>query len=318
MKARSPHPVAAPRRASPGFSLMELLLAVGIMGVIVGALYGMFHHTQRALRSNLTQVDVLEGGRSVMEVLTRQLTQVVPSRVPGAVNLMFRRTAGYQPLVQPLMTGNTARTNVLFELFFLSRYDRDYEGTLYRVLDATNGVGTLARVSTNFPSWQLNNDTLAWMFSSLLARPPQDYVPLAEGVVHFRIDAYDGDGWPFNRERGAWMMLASNRVYYPQVSVYIDRVTGTNVYFRNNVVLQPGTDSNWPNEIESAYLDTALPASLDVELALLESKANDQYKALGPGSPLASRFLANKAAQVHLFRQRIPLRQAPAIQAVHP
>jgi hypothetical protein len=294
---------------------MEILLAVGIMTVIVGALYGMFHHTQRALRANVTQVDVLEGGRSVADVLGRHLSQTLPSDVVAGVNLMFRRTEGYTPRIQPLMTGGGTRTNVLFELFFLSRYNREYEGTLYRVLDATNGVGTLARVSTNLPSWNLNTATLAFMLSGLLSRPPEDFVPLAEGVIHFRVDAYDGDGYPLDREFAARM---TNRAVYPNVAVYTNRVTGTNVYFLHNIVLQPGVDPAWPGETESAYLNNALPPALEVELGLLEPKAYAEYQAFAPGSTFAAKFLASKAAQVHLFRQRIPLRQAPSIQAVHP
>jgi hypothetical protein len=318
----TPNPIAPsprPPRASSAFSLIELLLAITIMTVIVGALYGIFHHTQRALRANVTQTDVLEGGRSVADLLTRSFSQIVPSDVPAGVNLMFRPSAGYDPRVQSLMIGGETRTNVLFELYCLTRYDREYECTLYKVLDATNGVGTLARISTNIPSWNLNTATLAEAFATLLdpklLYPSNSWrwVALAEGVLHFRVDAFDGDGYPLTREFGARM---TNRTLYPNVAVYTNLVTGTNVYFLYNVVLQPGTTR--PGETESAYLNSALPTTLEIELGLLEPKALDQLRAFAPGSTFAEKFLTSKAAQVHLFRQRIPLRQAPFIQAVHP
>ena len=59
------------RVCSPAFSIMELLVAVSIMTFIVYALYQMFHQTQKALRGNITQVDVLESGRAALEMMSR-------------------------------------------------------------------------------------------------------------------------------------------------------------------------------------------------------------------------------------------------------
>ena len=58
------------------FSLIELLTAVSIMVVIIFSLYAMFNQTQKALRANITQVDVLEGGRAAAEMLGREIEQL--------------------------------------------------------------------------------------------------------------------------------------------------------------------------------------------------------------------------------------------------
>ena len=62
------------------FSLVELLVAVALMTVIVVGLYSMFNETQRALRTNVSQVDVLESGRSAIELIVQDIQQ---AEVPG-------------------------------------------------------------------------------------------------------------------------------------------------------------------------------------------------------------------------------------------
>ncbi|MEM3031896.1 MAG: prepilin-type N-terminal cleavage/methylation domain-containing protein [Nitrososphaerota archaeon] len=71
---KSPRPT--PRPAQRAFTLTELMVAVGIMGLIVTALYSIFSTTQRALRANVSQTDVTEGGRFAMELITRDLRRL--------------------------------------------------------------------------------------------------------------------------------------------------------------------------------------------------------------------------------------------------
>jgi hypothetical protein len=300
---------------------MELLLAVGIMTVLVAALYGMFHHTQRALRANVTQVDVLEVGRATMDVLTRDLAQMCASRQRGETNLhtslsplvgfggrsvaelaaMYYVTnppadlGYYQPVVQTLMTGSATRTNRLQEVYYLSRYGERFIGTSYRVIGVTNGVGTLARLSRELPVKELVYGQLS---SNVLAAPAVQYAPLADGVIHFRLRLYDTDGFPFEWQTADRL---TNRVLYPAVLM------------RTNLFLY---EDRMPSETTSAFLSNALPSYVEIELAVVEPKTLDQLRAFAPGSAMAGRFLANHAAQVHVFRQRVAIRQAPPIQAV--
>ena len=56
----------------------------------------------------------------------------------------------------------------------------------------------------------------------------------------------------------------------------------------------------------------ALPAYLEVEMGILEDRTLARYNAMtnsgvGPGT-IAWAYLLNHAAQVHIFRQRIPIR----------
>ena len=54
------------------------------------------------------------------------------------------------------------------------------------------------------------------------------------------------------------------------------------------------------------------PVAFDLHLAVLETKALDRFKTkLGVNVNTARNYLANQAASVHLFQQRIPIRTTP-------
>lgn len=322
MNPRPPTPAAAQARRCLAFSLMELLLAMGIMTVLIGALYGMFHHTQKALRANVTQVDVLEAGRATMSVLTLDLEQTAPSRLRFETNLyvsmspllllprdtarqkaMYYETnpppdfSGYKPVVQTLMAGGATRTNVLSEVYLLSRVGERFVGTSYRVINVANGIGTLARYSRELPVRLM---TYGHLSSNVLTAPASSYAQLADGVIHFRLQAYDGDGAEMSYDA---TNRYTNRLQYPNL------LLGTNTFlFRDRS----------PTETTFLFVSNTLPTYVELELGLLEAKTYEQFKAFAAGSVQAQRFLSNHAAQVHLFRQRIAIRQAPFIQAVHP
>ena len=70
------------------FSLIELLVAVGLMSLIVLGLLVMFQQTQRAFTGSMTQVDMLEGARATTDLIERELEQMTPSHTPYAANFV--------------------------------------------------------------------------------------------------------------------------------------------------------------------------------------------------------------------------------------
>jgi len=334
---RSFPPASARQRRA--FSLIELMLALAIMGVIVGALYGMFHHTQKALRANVTQVDVLEAGRAAMDFLVRDFSQLAASRGQRETNLLVAMSplsvygsggsrlqslyyvtnpppdfAGYNPVVQNLMVAGAKRTNILAEAYLLNRIGDRFLGTSYRVINATNGVGTLARAGGELLARHMAH---GWLSSNVLTQPASAYAPIVDRVVHFRIQAYDPTALPITWDTtrrftngivdlnadGYTNWLDAARLYHPAVVLY------TNMFVGQDRI---------PTETTFLFMTNALPTYLEIELGLLEPKAYDQYRAFDAGSEMAHRFLANRAAQVHLFRQRIPIRQADLLQVAFP
>src|SRR5436190_15569231 len=63
-------------RQQDAFSLVEILVAVGLLAFIIVGLLAMFYQTQRAFRSSATQTDVLEAGRAVMQMIRQDLMDV--------------------------------------------------------------------------------------------------------------------------------------------------------------------------------------------------------------------------------------------------
>lgn len=261
------------RRRQPGFSLLELLLAISIMGVIIVALYGMFYQVQRGLRANVTQVDVLEGSRATMDLLTRDMTDMAPCDRFLGTNLTGR-VAYWPPVVQNLM-GGARRTNFLYELAFLTRYNQEFSATSYRVLFAGNGVGTLSRYATNALPWVMDPTNLV---HQVLRQTPERFTPVLKGVIHFRVVPYDALGLP--------MIYRPTNVYQPEVLLTLDQ----------------------GGETAFAFTSNALPAYLEVELGIIEPQTLAQYEGFPAGSTRALEFLADHAGQVQLFRQRIPIR----------
>ena len=111
--------VASDRRRR-AFSLLEILVAVSLLVVIMVGLLAMFSQTQRAMRAGITQVDVMEGGRVALELLSRELQELAPTKVQSVINFY----AGINPSARPIvleLPDSKARTNELNQFVFLSR-----------------------------------------------------------------------------------------------------------------------------------------------------------------------------------------------------
>jgi hypothetical protein len=315
------------------FSLVEILVTVALLSFIVLGLLAMFQQTQRAFRTSMTQTDVLETGRAVTDLATRELGQMMPFE--GATNINFYvqvSPAFYPPLSQgmPGTSGPNAnspqaqRTNVVQSFFFLSQNNLDWIGTGYAVvpLYGKAGVGTLYRFVTNGPraavwtfpiSFQRALQSALLNSSNFIAAP--GFQRVADGVVHVRIQPFAPNGFPIlaDRRRGS-------QAQFPR-GVY--RLTATNglplVDKLNNPVFTNVLDSMVLSSVlgdfanyDCIFTNRAVPAHVEFELGILEPPVLDRYKSIGSGSAalqsLQRQFLSNHVAQVHLFRQRVSVR----------
>jgi hypothetical protein len=213
----------------------------------------------------------------------------------------------YPPLVLPLTSGGNGATREyrlqdLTFLTFRTRTNDEWVGTIYSIPDAGLGVGTLYRYSANFllgpssfPSVGLNNLslTLSNQFYATLKNAPlsSDYHRVADGIVHFKLLAYDADGLLYSNSFG-------------------NAFAGLTLFNLGTVVGQNDYDY---------YFTNYLPSYLELELGVLDPRAVAQFRArvansnlpVQFGNPVAWSYLTNHVGSIHLFKQRIPIRNSP-------
>lgn len=314
MRAKAGHHGGGNRRRA-AFSLIELMLAISIMGIITYALYSVFNHTQRALRSSQVQGDVSEKARAIMEMVSRELEQAHPTMAAAPVTNAYgwlhevNLSAGpeWMPRVQKSSRADVqSRTNTLYDLFFLNRSSNLWTGIGYRVTNVLNGVGVLVRYELPF-THSINripqHNVLLTAFQN--ERPGStNYHHVADGVIHFKLSAYDADGAKYQwdstnlHSTNYYVMKAGLRAWDGQ---HDDQAT---------VRLSEGIP-NFPQETRFLFSSNAMPAYLELELAILEPEALRQfYTMIEDENPNATNFLSRQIDRVHLFRQRIPIRTA--------
>jgi hypothetical protein len=296
------------------FSLIELLTAVSIMVVIIYALYSMFNQTQKALRANITQVDVLESGRAAAEMLGREIEQLTASKLPQTVNFYTGMTP-VPPVLQTDVDEKTVlRTNSLQEFFFLSRQTNAWVGTGYRVMSANNGVGTLFRFTAATNYYRLNYTNLMGQFAhailttnALTGDYSTNFQRVADGVIHLRVTAYDPDGRRIGYETTnmypTYRVLRLNRG-----AAKLGLTSTANSMADASVIVRQDPFDPFGRQSQIFFASNALPGYVEVEIGVVEAATLKQMQPMNPIA--ANAFLKKHASKVHLFRQRIPIRTA--------
>jgi hypothetical protein len=320
--AGQPATLHAPRSALRAFTLVEILVTIALLAFITLGLFAALDQVQRAFKSGMGQVDRLEAGRAVTELLPRELEQISPCGDNGAtfVAAIIPTSA---PLKQALpgMPATMMRTNLLQDCFILTRQNQSWVGIGYcvRVSDANGvlylpesgpgqlGVGSLYRYSASLSVLQSNG---------IPSDPGQLYAGfrkacssgskfsqaisnrICDGVIHFYLATFATNGFPI-----------------------VSDGTRTNAYFRNNplsvglslTTIHPArVDPNpgFPGNLSGLYFwSNAVPAAVGLELGILEQPAWERYNSLpAPAARLAYLQRSDVTSRVHLFRQRIPIR----------
>ena len=292
----TPAATGSPARFA-AFSLIEILVVVGLLSIIILGLVAMFSQTQRAFRLGLAQVDVLESGRAVTDMMTRELSQMTPSRASNAVNF-YVSLESVSPLKQEL-PGNPAplRTNLIEEMYFLTKENQAWAGIGYFVFPANGGVGTLYRYGSNTvfgqnPS-QLYNGYNLTLNDAINRNVFTNLNRIMDGVVHFKVRAYTPDG--------QWI-TTTNQFATNQFGAVV-----------NAEVREPGAALYAAGESEFYRFTTnVVPAFVELELGVLEERAIVRARTIT--DPLSrSNYLAREAGKVHLFRLRVPVRNVDPV-----
>lgn len=258
---------AATARLIRAFTLVEMIVAVGILAMIIVGLLAMFSQVSRALRGANNQTDVLESGRLMTEMMTREIQQASATFQTNGLNFFASRILGANPLSQRLPGGGTL-DNDLEALFFVVKENTTYRGIGYFVDPAAAGVGTLYRFAA-----ETNKAEEVWRFfpafTNEIARLPNSPTMrrVADGVVQLEVHVYDAYG----------------------------------VRPTNNPPVQM-VDAN-----VAAFYNQALPAFVELKLGVLEPHVIDRIRNQSPVQARVFLEDERRTAATHLFRQRIAI-----------
>ena len=307
-------------RTRGGFTVTELMLAVSLMGVIIFTLAAVFNQTQKALRRNETQNDILEKGRSILELVTRELEQVVPTNMRRETN--FYLALSQIPIVYTNRTDTKSlHTNALNDVFLQTRRTNYWSGIGYRVVDpmtggpARDGIGSLERFSPEpvrtFPVD--NYFSRLFLRSSTETNNPSlrtNFHQIAQGVVHFQMTVLDRDGrrlgWDTTNINTGYPLVrldAKGSLMKPPVIN-----TASNIVDAPIVVRQvfPGGSP----ETSLAFRSNALPAFLEFELGVIEPESYRNYLTMRTDrNPNAGTYALTRLGKVQYYRQLISIRQ---------
>jgi len=278
------------------FSLIEIMVVVGLLSLIIVGLVAMFGQTQRAFRASMTQVDVLEGGRAVSDLIQRDLSQVTPAYMSPFYGISPVRNfdvllRGLPTLKQALPgTNNLQRTNLLEDLFFLTHENQTWTGIGYyvRTNDSVGNLefpgpshGSLYRFATNYTDRQFKANPGVFFRDYFVAqRTVARSSKLLDGVVHFQVR-------PFDVTNG-WITTTST-----STNIVTGFVSGPNSYLYR-------------------FYSNAVPAAVELEVGVLEIRAVERANALPVN--VRSNYLSQQAARTHIFRLRVPIRNVdPAV-----
>ena len=274
MRERKPYGRQNPDRirvdhSRSGVTVLELLVAMTMVSFIILVLYQMFDRTQAQMRNAIKQVDQLESGRAMMDIIYRDMTRMIAPPEPGLVSFEIDGDYSAGGLEMAYNTpSNIFYTNKMEALFF-NAYDPDatptnWSGLGYRVahfadasLPPTNGFGSLYRYETN--ASRFTRDFRDQFFQAAVSNHVHK---IAENIVHFRVNFY-ADGIITN--------ISANL------------------------------------QVDRGLVGKALPELLEVEIGYIDEETATIARSLG--SPAAARnFVAIRPEKVTLFRFQVPIK----------
>jgi prepilin-type N-terminal cleavage/methylation domain-containing protein len=320
------HVSRVPPRA---FTLVEILVTMALLSFIVVGLFATLNQVQRAFRSGMAQVDRLEAGRAVTEMLPRELEQITPCNA-NTVTFSTRMIPG-TPLTQSLPgmpTGTspavTSRTNLLQDCFILMRQNQSWVGIGYcvRINDPNDPNGKLVLPETALGSGKLGAGSL-YRFVTTTNVLRSDGTPsdpgvlysnfvnaaqsglgisnrICDGVIHFYLGAYATNGYQLSLGTRSGTNVACFRPDPYSVNPLYTVVHPT------QVIPGPGYPGNLA---ELRFRSNAVPAVVELQLGILEQPAWERYDSIPvPAARWAYLQRADVCSRVHLFRQRATVR----------
>jgi prepilin-type N-terminal cleavage/methylation domain-containing protein len=169
------------RRAARGFTLIEIMLATAILGMVLLMLAGSFHAVAGSKSHGENRIVIDQAARTILAQISDELR--------GAVQTPFIQS-------RVLLTGNARMDNGLpMDTFTVSTLDPGHRRSL-EGFGPEDIVGYVTARNPDRPGWFLLKRV---KYSSLLSNPPTvenaGAVVLANNLVSLHIRYFDGDSW---------------------------------------------------------------------------------------------------------------------------
>ncbi|HEU0008216.1 MAG TPA: prepilin-type N-terminal cleavage/methylation domain-containing protein [Verrucomicrobiae bacterium] len=264
------------RAGQRAFSLLEIMVAVALLALIIVGLLAMFYQVQRAFRSGTAQVDVMEGGRAATSMIVREAQEAAATQLDGVTNMA---------VVPPMK--NAANTVAVADSFAQSLPGGETRQNFLRdffFISKVNDewVGTAYRISNAVSG-------VGTLYRFVEKTNLANLAPLVNKLATSN---------PYMNPKDC------RRVMDGVVHFTVDFYETNGVFFTNN---------SDPTYILYSATNEMLPAYLEVQLAVLEPVPLEKFRYRYDANPVqAGTYLANQAARTHVFRQRVPIRPAPA------
>jgi prepilin-type N-terminal cleavage/methylation domain-containing protein len=286
--------------SNAAFTLIEMLVTVSLLAIIILGLTAMFSQTRRAFTSSMAQVDVLEAGRATADLISRDLEQMTPAYYSNVPNFYVITSGSYGQtsglLQEQLANPTDIWTNIIQEMVFLTpsqTSNGQWTAVGYRLqfTDEQNSIGSLYRFNASGLTITNNangpgNFSYETGANGFLTTAPlniaTNFNRIIDGVTYFRVLAYKTNG-----------VLITNGNFNTVKTI---NVKGG---------FYPGYDYDY------SFTSNATPAYVEVELGVLETQAYQKYLsflASGAATGAANTYLTTHPGAIHIFRQRIPIR----------
>ena len=267
-----------------------MLVSTTCLVFIVLGLTAMFIETQRVFKAGTKQTNMTDSGRTILDMVTSDLAQLSDAQNTNVVNLFW----SWSPANTSTQTADGAtvpfRTNQLQMIFMLVHTNLQWVGVGYAVSNAVAGAGTLYRyqANTSDPLFYTNFVNIFTNFSVSASNGvfnPAYFHRVADGVVHLKIRAYDQTGHEPLYEQQNDFNPNGDEFSYPAQGYYYNIGSGQSNY----------------------VAPAALPASVQLELGVLEPDAYDQLRNLPRVANAPRNFMVSAGGKIQIYRQNIPI-----------
>ncbi|HTI72532.1 MAG TPA: prepilin-type N-terminal cleavage/methylation domain-containing protein [Candidatus Limnocylindria bacterium] len=135
-----------------GFSLAELTVAVGLLAVVVLALYSMFNQVQKAFHQSLNQVDTTEGVRSAIDLIAADLQKAGTPGINQGICMVIHpgpKIPAYGSTNRLFLPGQSPNGPIVFPLNEILYMYRDAQGGWHTAGYLIGNSDNLATAPTN-------------------------------------------------------------------------------------------------------------------------------------------------------------------------